>query len=170
MRRVSFQLWRARDAGVADHIWTCEESPRCWTNCQDAAVDWSIVWITVGSLIGVWLLFLVLLWIFRPRNVELGELLRIVPDVLRLVRDLIRDRSVPFGVRAALVGLLVWLLNPIDLIPEFIPVLGPLDDVVVAVIVLRYTRRRLGEDALRHRWLGTPDGFALLSGVLGKSK
>ncbi len=132
-------------------------------------MDWSIVWITVGSLIGVWLLFLVLLWIFRPRNVEVGELLRIVPDVLRLVRDLIRDRSVPFGVRAALVGLLAWLLNPIDLIPEFIPVLGPLDDVVVAVIVLRYTRRRLGDDALRRRWLGTPDGFALLSGVLGKS-
>ncbi|MDQ3149027.1 MAG: hypothetical protein M3Q38_03770, partial [Chloroflexota bacterium] len=66
-------------------------------------MDWSIVWITVGSLIGVWLLFLVLLWIFRPRNVEVGELLRIVPDVLRLVRDLIRDRSVPLGVRAVLV-------------------------------------------------------------------
>ncbi|MBA3587483.1 MAG: DUF1232 domain-containing protein [Chloroflexi bacterium] len=41
-----------------------------------------------------------------------------MPDVLRLVRDLIRDRSVPFGVRAALVGLLAWLLSPIDLIPD----------------------------------------------------
>jgi uncharacterized membrane protein YkvA (DUF1232 family) len=70
-------------------------------------------------------------------------------------------------VRVAIAGLLVWLVNPIDLIPEFIPVLGPLDDVVVAVLVLRYVRRQLGADDLRTRWRGTPEGFALLQGVMG---
>jgi uncharacterized membrane protein YkvA (DUF1232 family) len=132
-------------------------------------VDWTPVVGIVVSLVAVWLVFLVVLWVFRPRDVRLGEILRIVPDILRLVRDLIRDSTVPFGVRAATVGLLLWLLNPIDLIPEFIPILGPLDDVVVAVLVLRYVRRRLGPDQLARRWPGTPEGYQLLSGVLGGS-
>ncbi len=61
----------------------------------------------------------------------------------------------------------MYLVNPIDLIPEFIPVLGPLDDVVVAVLVLRYVRRRIGVEALLLRWRGTPQGFALLQPVIG---
>ena len=130
-------------------------------------MDWTFVLALVASLLAVWLLFIAVLWLFRPRDVRLGQLVRIVPDVLRLIRQLLGDRTVPVGVRAALVGLLAWLLNPIDLIPEFIPVLGPLDDVVVAVLVLRYVRRRLGDDDLRRRWPGTPEGYTLLSGVLG---
>jgi uncharacterized membrane protein YkvA (DUF1232 family) len=130
-------------------------------------VDWTPIIAIAVSLLAAWALFIAILWILRPRDMRLREAVRIVPDLLRLVRDLIADRSTPFGVRAALVGLLAWLLNPIDIIPEFIPVLGPLDDVVVAVIVLRYTRGRLGEDALRSRWRGTPEGFALLSSILG---
>jgi len=117
--------------------------------------------------VAVWACFIALVWVLRPRDVRLGELVRLVPDILRLVRDLLRDRSVPMAVRLSLVFLLAWLLSPIDLIPEFIPVLGPLDDVVVAVIVLRYVRRRLGEDDLRRRWRGTPEGFELLGPVLG---
>jgi uncharacterized membrane protein YkvA (DUF1232 family) len=132
-------------------------------------MNWVTVWGVVASLFAVWLLFIAVLWMVRPRNAQLGQLVRIVPDVLRLVRHLVGDGSVPFGVRAALVGLLVWLINPIDLIPEFIPVLGPLDDVVVAVLVLRYVRRRLGDDELRRRWPGTPEGYRLLSGVLGSA-
>lgn len=122
----------------------------------------------VGSLIVAWLLFVAVLWIVRPRDVRLGELVRIVPDVLRLVRQLIGDRSTPLGVRLALVGLLVWLVSPVDLIPEFVPIIGPLDDVVVAVLVLRYVTRRLGTENLQRRWPGTPEGFALLAGVLGR--
>jgi uncharacterized membrane protein YkvA (DUF1232 family) len=121
----------------------------------------------VLALIGAWLLFIVVLWILRPRDVRLAELVRLVPDLLRLVRELLTDRSAPRGVRLALVVLLAWLVNPIDLIPEFIPVLGPLDDVVVAVLVLRYVRRRLGDDELRRRWRGTAEGYELLRGILG---
>ncbi len=122
-----------------------------------------------ASLLGVWLLLIAVLWLLRPRDVQLGQLVRVVPDVLRLIRQLLGDSSTPLGVRLALIGLLAWLLNPIDLIPEFIPVLGPLDDVVVAVLVLRYVRRRLGDEELRERWRGTPDGYALLSGILGSN-
>ena len=133
------------------------------------AVGWSSVLAIVFGLLAGWALFVAVLWMLRPRDARLGELVRIVPDVLRLGRDLVADRSVPLGVRAALIGLLAWLLNPIDLVPEFIPVLGPLDDVVVAVLVMRYVRRRLGDDELRRRWRGTPDGYVLMSRVIGGS-
>jgi uncharacterized membrane protein YkvA (DUF1232 family) len=130
-------------------------------------VEWrTIVGIGVGLAL-VWAALVALLWILRPRDADLGELLRIVPDLLRLVRSLLGDRGVPLGARAALVLLLLWLINPIDLIPEFIPILGPLDDVVVAVLVLRYVRRRVGIEELRRRWPGTPEGFSLLGRIIG---
>jgi uncharacterized membrane protein YkvA (DUF1232 family) len=132
-------------------------------------MDWRTV-LTIGAgVLLVWAALVALLWLFRPRDVALAELLRLVPDVVRLVRRLIVDRSLPFRVRALLVGLLVWLMSPIDLIPEFIPVLGPLDDVVVAVLVLRYVRRTVGLEELRDRWPGTPGGFALLTTIIGSN-
>ncbi|MEP7041055.1 MAG: YkvA family protein [Chloroflexota bacterium] len=131
-------------------------------------------WRTVGGiglgLLLVWAALIAMLWVFRPRDTSLGELIRLVPDLLRLVRGLVGDRGVPFRVRVALIGLLAWLISPIDLIPEFIPVLGPLDDVVVAVLVLRYVERRLGLEELRRRWPGTPEGFAILSRILGHTE
>jgi uncharacterized membrane protein YkvA (DUF1232 family) len=129
-------------------------------------MDLGIVLTILLGLLAVWAMLLVLLWVFRPRNVPLREALRIVPDLLQLVRSLIADREAPLGVRLALIFLLAWLVSPIDLIPEFVPVIGPLDDVVVAVLVLRYVRRRLGEDELRRRWPGTDAGYALLASIL----
>ena len=130
-------------------------------------MDWhALVGIGLGILV-VWAVLIGLLLVFRPRDVPLGELLRVVPDLLRLVRNLLRDPKVPIGPKVALIVLLAWLINPVDLIPEFVPVLGPLDDAVVAVLVLRYVRRRVGLEELRLRWSGTPDGFALLSRIIG---
>ncbi|HEX3428326.1 MAG TPA: DUF1232 domain-containing protein [Candidatus Limnocylindrales bacterium] len=120
----------------------------------------------VIALFGVWLVLVGVLWVLRPHDVRMAALLRVVPDILRLVRNLLVDRSVPPAVRVALIGLLAWLVNPIDLIPDFIPVLGPLDDVVVAILVLRFVRRRLGDEEMRRRWPGTPDGYDLLAAIL----
>jgi len=132
-------------------------------------VDWrTLAGIGLGFVV-VWVALVLLLWVFRPRNVGLREMVRIVPDLLRLVRNLLSDRSISLQVRVALVILLVWLVSPIDLIPEFIPVIGPVDDVIVAVLVLRYTRRRLGIEELRRRWSGSPEGFALLSRIIGSA-
>jgi uncharacterized membrane protein YkvA (DUF1232 family) len=121
----------------------------------------------IGALVAVWIALLVLFWALRPKGVSVRELLGVVPDVLRLLRSIIADGSAPLDVRIVLVGLVAWILSPIDLIPEFIPVLGPLDDVVVAVVAMRYVRRRVGVDDLRARWAGSPDGFALLLRVIG---
>ena len=124
--------------------------------------------IVVGLLL-VWALLLVVFWLLRPRDVSVRELLGVIPDVLRLLRSLIGDGSVPPDVRIVLVGLIVWIVSPIDLIPEFIPGLGPLDDVIVAIVAMRYVRRRVGLEALRDRWVGSEDGFALLARVIGTS-
>ena len=80
---------------------------------------------------------------------------------------MLADRAVPISVKVALVGLMTWLISPIDLIPEFVPVLGPLDDVVVAILVLRFVHRRMGTDEIARRWPGTPDGYAVLARVVG---
>lgn len=130
-------------------------------------MDWALLGGIGLGLLAVWAALVALLWVLHPRDVRLWELVRIVPDMARLVRRLLADRTVPLGARVALVGLLIWLLNPIDLIPEFVPILGPLDDVIVAVLVLRYVRRKVGLDELRGRWPGTPEGFVLLSGIIG---
>ena len=121
----------------------------------------------VIGLVVAWVALIALLWLIRPRDVAVAELIAFVPDVVRLVRKLLAGGSIDPRVRLALVVLLVWLVSPIDLIPEFIPVLGPLDDVVVAVLVLRYVRRRLGGEALRASWSGSEAGFRLLLRLMG---
>lgn len=130
-------------------------------------MDGGIVIGLLLAVLAVWAFLIVVLWLVRPRDVRLAELVRVVPDLVRLVRSLLTDRNAPLGVRLALVGLLAWLVNPIDVIPDFVPVLGPLDDVIVAVLVLRYVRRRIGSEELGRRWPGTPYGFRLLTRILG---
>ena len=125
-----------------------------------------IISVIVG-LVGVWAVLVAILWLVRPRDVALSELAAFVPDLVRLVRRLVTDRTIERRVRLALVFLLAWLISPIDLIPEFIPVLGPLDDVIVAVLILRFVRRRLGLTAFRERWTGSDVGFGLLVRLVG---
>lgn len=126
-----------------------------------------VVIAVVLGIAALWVVLLALFWFLRPQGVPVRDLLRIIPDTVRLIRVLIADRTAPRGVRVVLIGLLLWIVSPIDLIPEFIPVLGPLDDVVVAVVAMRYVRKRLGIAELRRRWTGTEDGFALLTRVIG---
>ena len=122
--------------------------------------------VAVG-LVAAWLLLLAVFWLLRPRDVPVREVVRVIPDVLRLLRALVTDGAVPLDVRIVLVGLVAWILSPIDLIPEFIPGLGPLDDVIVAIVALRYVRRRIGIEGIRARWAGSDDGLRLLVRVIG---
>jgi uncharacterized membrane protein YkvA (DUF1232 family) len=132
------------------------------------ALDLTFVAAVILGLVLLWAALLVIFWLLRPKGVPLIDLVRVVPDLLRLIRSIIRDRAAPLDVRAVLVVLLIWIISPIDLIPEFVPVIGPLDDVVVAVVALRYTRRRLGVEDLRRRWPGSAEGFVLLLRVVGR--
>ena len=72
-----------------------------------------------------------------PGGPLLKEALRLLPDLLRLLRRLAADRNLPWPVRARIVLLMVYLALPIDLIPDVIPVLGYADDAIIVTLVLR---------------------------------
>lgn len=118
----------------------------------------------------VWALLIGTLAVIRPRGGLLREALRLLPDVIRLVHRLAADRSLPRGVRIRLGLLLAYLASPIDLVPDFIPVLGYADDAIVVTVVLRGVVRRAGLDVVRSRWPGTDDGFAVLCRLTGLDK
>jgi len=130
-----------------------------------------MVWdILIGVGIGLaasWLVLVIGLLLARPRGRLLSEAVRILPDVLRLLRRLAADPTMPRGVRIRLGLLLVYLASPIDLIPDFVPVLGYADDAIIATAVLRSVVRRAGLDAVRARWPGSDDGFAALRRLTG---
>lgn len=84
------------------------------------------------------------------------DLTRFIPDCVTTVRRLRRDPAVPRSVRIALLVGVVWVLSPIDLIPEFLPVIGPLDDVLVIALVLRFTAKRVPRSVIEAAWPGDP--------------
>ncbi|MCV2489249.1 YkvA family protein [Geodermatophilus sp. YIM 151500] len=115
-----------------------------------------------GGLLLCWSVLMVVLWTHRPDAMRARELLRLLPDVLRLVRRLAADGTLPRGVRVRLWLLLAYLVVPIDLVPDFVPVLGHADDAIVAALVLRSVVRRAGASAVERHWPGTADGLAAL--------
>jgi uncharacterized membrane protein YkvA (DUF1232 family) len=126
---------------------------------------WQAAAALLGGLVVVWLALVVGLWLRagrEPDRARLTEVLRLVPDVVRLLRRLAADQTLPRGVRIRL-GLLVgYLVMPIDLVPDFIPILGYADDAILVVLVLRSVCRRVSTEELRSAWPGTDDGFAAL--------
>ena len=121
----------------------------------------------VAGLVVTWLALLVALLVVRPKGSLLSESLRLLPDLLRLLRDVAADSTQPRGVRVRLGLLLAYLAMPFDLVPDFLPVIGYADDVVVVVWTLRSVVRTVGVDELRRHWRGTDDGFAALRSVAG---
>lgn len=122
-----------------------------------------------GAMVASWLLLIVALMVIRPQGNLLRESLRILPDLIRLLKNLTADSTLPRGVRVRLALLMAYLALPIDLIPDFIPVLGYADDAIVVVAVLRSVVRKVGLKPLRRHWTGSPDGFAALCRLAGLS-
>jgi uncharacterized membrane protein YkvA (DUF1232 family) len=128
---------------------------------------WDLLIGIAAALLLTWLALVIALVVARPRGGLLREALRVLPDVLRLVRRLAADRSLPRGVRVRLWLLLLYLAMPIDLVPDFIPVLGYADDAIIVTAVLRGVVRRAGLDAVRAHWPGTENGFAVVVKLAG---
>lgn len=112
------------------------------------------------SLIVIWGLLLLALWRAAPGGTSIKETLRLLPDVLRVVHRLAADESLPRGVRMRLWLLLAYLALPFDIVPDFIPVVGYADDVIMVALVLRSVTRRAGPNALARHWPGSPEGLA----------
>jgi uncharacterized membrane protein YkvA (DUF1232 family) len=120
--------------------------------------------------IGLALIYLVLLGallIVRPKGNLFGETLRLLPDLLRLLRRLAGDSDVPRAARVRLWLLLGYLAIPIDLVPDFVPVLGYADDAIIVSLVLRSVVRRAGAPLVRRHWPGTDDGLDALARLTG---
>ncbi|WP_066900922.1 YkvA family protein [Mycolicibacterium houstonense] len=129
---------------------------------------WGSTLIGLGvALLVSWLILVVALLVMRPRGNLLTEALRLLPDLVRLIRRLASDKTLPRGVRVRLALLLAYLALPIDLIPDFIPVLGYADDAIVVTVVLRSVVRHAGLAAVRAHWPGTDDGFDALVRLTG---
>jgi uncharacterized membrane protein YkvA (DUF1232 family) len=90
------------------------------------------------------------------RRTAAKELALLLPNLILLFKDLARDSRVPRGSKALLLFGALWFASPIDLIPEFIPVLGPLDDAVVAALILRHLLRSSGAEVVADHWRGDP--------------
>jgi uncharacterized membrane protein YkvA (DUF1232 family) len=132
---------------------------------------WLQTLVGVGAmLLLAWAALAGALLLAKPKGPLLGEAMRLLPDLLRLLRRLAADRALPRGVRVRLALLMVYLAMPIDIVPDFVPVIGYADDAIIVTLVLRSTVRRAGLDAVRAHWPGSDDGFAALCRLTGLSR
>ena len=121
--------------------------------------------IVVASLLASWVLLLVLARRLPPGI--LRDLAAFIPDCITTVRRLRTDPRVPRGAKIAIVFAGIWLARQIELFPEFIPIIGPLDDIVVVALALRYAGRQVPREVLLAAWPGDP---RLLERLLGPAK
>ena len=127
-----------------------------------------VVLAVAGGLLLAWLVLLVGLAVARPRGSTLTDALRLLPDLVGLLRRLARDPALPRSVRVTLWLLLGYLLVPIDLVPDFIPVLGYADDAIVVALALRRVVRVAGAEAVDRHWQGSPAGLELVHRMAGR--
>ncbi|MCZ1000816.1 YkvA family protein [Streptomyces mirabilis] len=126
----------------------------------------TLIGIATGLLL-CWLLLLATLAVTRPKGNLLTEAVRLLPDLLRLISRLARDRELPRRTRWLLWILAGYLALPIDLVPDFIPVLGYADDAIAVALVLRAVIRQAGPQALTRHWPGTDDGLNVVRRLAG---
>ena len=105
-----------------------------------------------GCLVLSWVLMIVLARHLPPGLAK--DLATVLPACVTTARRLRKDPLVPRRVKLAVAFAGLWVLSPIDLIPEFLPVIGPLDDIVVVALALRYASRRIPPERLLAAWPG----------------
>jgi len=126
-----------------------------------------LTWLLVaaGLMVASWAALVLLAFRLPPGT--LRELARFIPDCVTAIRRLRGDPRVPRRAKVAVVVAGLWVASPIDLLPEFLPVIGPLDDVVVVALALRYAARQVPRQVLLEAWPGDP---RLLERLLGRAR
>jgi uncharacterized membrane protein YkvA (DUF1232 family) len=122
-----------------------------------------LILVALAVMVGLWAL-LVVLAARLPAGL-LKDLAGFLPACVTLVRRLRADPRVPWRAKVAVVLAGLWVLSPVDLLPEFLPVIGPLDDVVVVALALRYAARRVPREVLLEAWPGEPRMLERLVGA-----
>jgi uncharacterized membrane protein YkvA (DUF1232 family) len=116
-----------------------------------------LLWIA-GIVLGLWLLSWVVMVLLARRLPPglLRDVAEFLPACVTTARRLRRDPAVPRRAKIALLVAVAWVISPIDLLPEFLPVIGPLDDVVAVVLLLRYAARAIPRETLLAAWPADP--------------
>jgi uncharacterized membrane protein YkvA (DUF1232 family) len=146
-------------------VWMLAVSVGLWrtTALGGVMASWLKAILTAAVvMVGLWALLVILA--ARLPSGLLKDLAGFLPACVTLARRLRADPRVPFKAKAAVVLAGLWVLSPVDLLPEFLPVIGPLDDVVVVALALRYAARRVPREVLLEAWPGEP---RLLERLLG---
>lgn len=121
-----------------------------------------------GVALALWAISCLLMVLLASRLPDglLKQVAQFLPACVTTARRLRRHPDVPRRAKLALLVAIAWVVSPIDLLPEFLPVIGPLDDVVAVVLLLRYAGRSIPRATLLAAWPGDP---ALLERLLGRS-
>jgi uncharacterized membrane protein YkvA (DUF1232 family) len=129
-------------------------------------VDLHLLLLIAAIAITLWVLSWVVMVLFARRLPPglLRDAAEFLPACVTTARRLRRSDAVPRRAKIALAIAILWVLSPIDLLPEFLPVIGPLDDVVAVVLLLRYAARAIPREALLAAW---PAEHQLLERLLG---
>ena len=128
---------------------------------------WTVLLAVGGGLVLLWIALMIALAISRPPDLSVTHALRLLPDIIVLLRRLAADPNLSRGIRIRLLLLLAYLILPIDLIPDFIPVLGYADDAIIVALALRSVTHRAGPEALDKHWPGTPQGLRAIRRLAG---
>lgn len=122
-----------------------------------------------GVTLGLWALSCLLMVLFAHRLPPglLRQVAEFLPAAVTCARRLRRHPDVPRRAKVALLVAIAWVVSPIDLLPEFLPVIGPLDDVVAVVLLVRYAARSIPREVLLAAWPADP---ALLERLLGSRR
>lgn len=127
---------------------------------------WQIVLVLAAATIGVYAFFVALL-VALGRRSDARALAGFVPDSVILLQRLLRDRKVPRRSRLLVGALIIYLVIPFDLVPDFIPVAGQLDDAILVALVLRRLLRTTDEAVVRAHWPGPEASLNLLLRLAG---
>src|SRR2546428_617635 len=114
---------------------------------------WQWVLVGIGLTLALYALFIAALLV-AGRRTDARALATFIPDCLVLFQGLVRDPRVPTGRKLLLVAMIAYLAMPFDLVPDFIPVAGQLDDAIIVALVLRTLARTGGPDLVRELWRG----------------
>ena len=109
----------------------------------------------LAVVIAIWIVVVVVL-VIVGRVLLARELALLLPNLIRLFGGLLRDRRVGLPAKIVVGIASLWLASPIDLIPEFIPIVGSLDDAIVAALALRFVLRTTDGAVVREHWHGDP--------------
>jgi uncharacterized membrane protein YkvA (DUF1232 family) len=124
---------------------------------------WLIVGIVILALVVAWLILALIVWANRPPLDRVLPVLPLVPQVTSLVRATREEPGLSGGDRLALRAMHAYLRSPVDLLPDLLPGIGSIDDLVLTGVVLRRVARRIGTTGIRGRWPGSEAEFDLLA-------